>query len=53
MKNGNSEGAAPSWSFDNDGGKITFGSDALYGEKGEMPSEVAGLERERRRGDAL
>ncbi|EKX33333.1 hypothetical protein GUITHDRAFT_166504 [Guillardia theta CCMP2712] len=42
MKNGNSEGAAPSWSFDNDGGKITFGSDALYGEKGEMPSEVAG-----------
>jgi len=23
--NGNSEGAAPAWSFNNDGGKVTFG----------------------------
>jgi hypothetical protein len=40
--NGNSEGAAPTWTFNNDGGKITFGGDALFGAKGEMPDEVAG-----------
>ena len=42
IKNGNSEGAAPAWTFNNDGGKVTFGGDALFGAKGEMPTEVAG-----------
>jgi hypothetical protein len=40
--NGNSEGAAPVWTFNNDGGKVTFGGDALFGAKGLMPDEVAG-----------
>ena len=40
--NGNSEGAAPSWSFNNDGGKVTFGGEALFGPKGAMPEQVAG-----------
>jgi hypothetical protein len=40
--NGNSEGAAAAWTFNNDGGKVTFGGDALFGAKGEMPDEVAG-----------
>lgn len=40
--NGNSEGAAPVWTFNNDGGKVTFGGDALFGAKGAMPDEVAG-----------
>jgi len=40
--NGNSEGAAPAWTFNNDGGKVTFGGDALFGAVGAMPDEVAG-----------
>jgi len=40
--NGNSEGAAPAWSFNNDGGKVTFGGEALFGAKGAMPDQVAG-----------
>jgi len=41
LKNGNSEGAAPSWAFDTSG-KILFDGDALFGEKGKMPDKVAG-----------
>lgn len=41
LKNGNSEGAAAAWPFDASG-KIVFDGDALFGEKGQMPDEVAG-----------
>lgn len=42
FQNGNTDGAPAAWTFNNDGGKVTFGADALIGAKGEMPDEVAG-----------
>jgi len=41
-QNGNSEGETPAWNFDTDGGKVSYGADALFGVVGEMPTEVAG-----------
>ena len=40
--NGNSEGLPAPWTFNEQAGKVTFGSEALVGAVGEMPDEVAG-----------
>lgn len=42
VKNANSEGSAPLWALDNDGGKVAYGAEAIFGTKGEMPTQVAG-----------
>mmetsp|Transcript_40115 Transcript_40115/g.78627 ORF Transcript_40115/g.78627 Transcript_40115/m.78627 type:complete len:597 (+) Transcript_40115:22-1812(+) len=42
FKNGNSEGNAPTWSLNTDGGKVEYGSEAIFGTKGAMPTQVSG-----------
>uniref|UniRef100_A0A6U2I4D9 Uncharacterized protein n=1 Tax=Hemiselmis andersenii TaxID=464988 RepID=A0A6U2I4D9_HEMAN len=42
FKNGNSEGNAPAWALNSDGGKVEYGSEAIFGTKGAMPTEVSG-----------